>query len=115
MENKKRVVIITATDIYSRDSSVSFKFMFDSGMDFEKIRGIEKYGMIKKDSEGRWFITAGHSGEQVFSGGYNVIRDDCFYDTVYLMKEDEYYEFEKDFIYDIDHEVFHSKKVLYQN
>ena len=111
----KEIYIITGKEIYSKDKSISFKFMFDSKIDFNEISKYPKYGMIRKTEDGQWFITAGKNGEIVFSGGFRIIQEDIFYDTVYLMKEDEYYEFIDKYKDVINYKVFHSKISLYQS
>ena len=110
----ENIFIITGIEIYSKNKSITYRFMFDSEIDYDKISKYDKYGMIKKLND-RWFITAGKAGEMVFSGGINIIKEDVFNNTVYLMKEDEYNEFIKDYGEEVNHNVFHSKKILYQS
>ena len=110
---KSDIFIITGKEIYSKNKTITFIFEFDSGIDFDIISEYSKYGMIRKQEYG-WMLTAGKHGKMVYTGGINVIEEECFKDTVYLMKESESAEFLKEYGNKIDYEIFHSGKTLKQ-
>lgn len=111
------IYIITGKEIYSKDDkSISFRFEFDSEIDFDLIKDYNYWGRIKKNENGQWFITNGGSEGHRCSGGIKLIDEPKYFnDTVYLMKETEAKEFIEKYSEKLNFKIFHSNKNLYES
>ncbi len=81
LAEKKKITIITATDVLERKQGehtvVSFKFMFDSGFDGEEVvqETWDTWGHLKQ-KDGQWVLSYGNNKQRGgFGGGYGRIEN----------------------------------------